>query len=570
MGATADGIRMTERELALYLPGGEVAPPENPYGRLIANAGAFRALARYGGYSRLHVMSRTRADPGALAAELRVGAGGPEISTGGLLGTAAPARAGTLLYGQPYLEAPAWVRRRSRRDTDYSIVGTIFAFASSEHRPMIIGSAMAPLHEWDALICSSPSLRDTVARVFDQWEDYLAERLALPGSKVRLPRPQLPVIAFGTDTEAVAAQAADAAAGAALRSQLGIGADDAMVFYLGRLSYSDKAFPQPMFRAVQAAHERSGVRTHFVLAGWFAAGDSDRARYEEAARAYAPDVPVSFLDGNDQALIGACWAAADVFFQLSDTILETFGQALVESMAAGVPLVVSDWDGFRWIVREGEDGFLVPTLGGPAGPLGETLALLRSTTTIGYGQYTGGVAAHTAASVERAAEALALLLGSPELRARMGAACRTRAREVFDWSVVAGQYLELFDELAELRSAAPAGAVDGRRMDPLQGDPFWDFRALPTEVLGDATVLRLATGAGGVAPDLPATALDAIFPGLRGTDHEAAAVLAALSVGPLTLGEVLADVPPQRRAFVRGSVMWLAKAGLVDWLPEGE
>ena len=77
-------------------------------------------------------------------------------------------------------------------------------------------------------------------------------------------------------------------------------------------------------------------------------------------------------------------------------------------------------------------------------------------------------------------------------------------------------------------------------------------------------MLRLVSA----AAVLPSTELDATFPGLRGTHEEAAAVLSTLgAMGPTALGDLLAVFPARRRAFVRGSVMWLAKAGLVDWLP---
>ena len=134
---------------------------------------------------------------------------------------------------------------------------------------------------------------------------------------------------------------------------LGIADDEVMVYFLGRLSFFDKAFPQAMSRAVEAAQQRTGVKTHLVFTGWFPEGDSDRLLFEEAARRYAPSVPITFLDGNDASTVADCWAA-------------------------GLPLVVSDWDGYRSIVREGIDGFLIPTLGSPGGPLGETLALAHS------------------------------------------------------------------------------------------------------------------------------------------------------------------------------------------------
>ena len=46
---------------------------------------------------------------------------------------------------------------------------------------------------------------------------------------------------------------------------------------------------------------------------------------------------------------------------LVDNPQETFGLAVAEAMAAGVPLVVSDWNGYRDLVRDGIDGFRVPT-----------------------------------------------------------------------------------------------------------------------------------------------------------------------------------------------------------------
>jgi len=600
-------------ELAIYLPHGQVTPPVNPYGRLIANAGVYRALARYGGYRNLHFHSHGALPLAALARELladgdadiAAGAGGatagPTLSTGSPLATGPPARAGVLLSGQPYLSELAWIRRHASRDDAYSIVGSIFAFASATHREQMMGSALAPLHEWDALICSSPTLEEVVRRTFDTWEDYLRERLGA----TRLPRPRLPVIPFGVDAETLEAQATDLDARQALRSAHGIAAGDVVVYFLGRLSFYDKAFPQAMFKAVEAAQLSSGVKTHFVMAGWFPAGEQDRARFGEAAQRYAPHIDVLFLDGNDAAVVAQCWAAADVFLLLSDTILETFGQAPLEAMAAGLPLVVSDWDGYRFIVRDGVDGFLVPTLGAAGGRLGETLAHLQSLGMVDYPHYAGAVAQHTAVHSGRAADALSRLIASPELRAAMGAAGKRRAREVFSWPVIADQYNQLFAELTERRLlagdagarasalterrllagdagarasalterrllAGDAGArASAHRMNPLRGDPFADFRGHPGAVLHDGLRLRLTTAAEPDArgPD-PAVELDQMFPGLRGSPVEARRIVSLLrEAGSLSVQDVVRAFPPNRRAFVRMSLVWLAKAGVVDWLP---
>ena len=561
-------------ELAIYLPHGQVAPPVNPYGRLIANAGVYRALVRYGGYQNIHVQSHRALPLDGLARELladiapgAAGAAGPALSTGSPLATGVPARAGVLLSGQPYLSELAWIRRHASRDDAYSIVGSIFAFASATHREQMMGSALAPLHEWDALICSSPTLEEVVRRTFDTWEDYLRERLGA----TRLPRPQLPVIPFGVDVEILGAQAADASARKSLRSAYGIADSDVVVFFLGRLSFYDKAFPQAMFKAVEAAQRGTGAKTHFVMAGWFPAGERDRARFGEAARRYAPSVATQFLDGNDAAAVAQCWAAADIFLLLSDTILETFGQAPLEAMAASLPLVVSDWDGYRFIVRDGVDGILVPTLGAAGGRLGETLAHLQSLGMVDYPHYAGAVAQHTAVNVGRAADALSRLIASPELRASMGAAGKRRAREVFSWPVIVDQYNRLFSELTERRLlAGDAGtSASGHRMNPLRGDPFVDFRGHPSAVMHDRLRLRLTAAADqeALGPD-PAVELDQMFPGLRGSPAEAREVVSLLrEAGSLPVRDVLLAFPAGRRAFVRMSLVWLAKAGVVDWLP---
>jgi hypothetical protein len=153
----------------------------------------------------------------------------------------------------------------------------------------------------------------------------------------------------------------------------------------------------------------------------------------------------------------------------------------------------------------------------------------------------------------------------------MGAAGRRRAREVVSWPVIVGQYNQLFSELEEQRLlAGEAGtSASAHRMNPLRGDPFTDFRGHPGAVLHDALQLRLAPAAepDALGPD-PAMELDQMFPGLRGSAMEAREVVSLLqAAGSLPVRDVLRAFPPGRRPFVRMSLVWLAKSGVVDWLP---
>jgi D-inositol-3-phosphate glycosyltransferase len=541
----------------------------NPFGKDVANLELYRALARHGGYDALHILASAGADPQALATALGLKAGqAPRVTAGILLDQGAAAAAGTLLRGQPDLSPLAWLRRRAVGDRAYSLVGLIHTIAPPVMREEIAAAVLAPVQDWDAMICTSPAVRDALTAMFDRWTDYLGERFGGGAAAARAAtRPRLPVIPLGVEADALEAQADRPEARAALRARLGLGEDDVLVIWVGRLSFFEKAFPQPMFRAVEEARAATGARVVFAMAGWFPNGDTDRQRYEEAARAYAPDTPLHLLDGNDRALLGALWAAGDIFLSLVDNIQETFGITPVEAMAAGLPVVASDWDGYRFTVRDGIEGFLIPTLGGPAGPAGETMSARHTALMESYQAYVGGVAQHTAVHVGRAAQALAALIASPDLRRRMGAAGRARVRAMLDWPVVVGQITALTGELAEVRAAA-AEPARTHRMHPVRGDPFAEFANFPSQVLTLDTVLRIRDGAS--AADLVragGVGLDSAFGGWRGREEEAAAVLARLEGGArLTVRELMVAFPPERRRPVQMSLAWLAKLGVLDWL----
>ena len=138
---------------------------------------------------------------------------------------------------------------------------------------------------------------------------------------------------MGVDQAALLDQRTDQRSRDFLRRHLKLAEQDVLVLWLGRLSFFEKAYPQSMFIALEKAAERCGRRLHFVMAGWFPGGESDHSRYKEAARCYAPDVQVHFLDGKNSEVVRCCWAAADLFLSLVDNPQETFGLAPVEAMA---------------------------------------------------------------------------------------------------------------------------------------------------------------------------------------------------------------------------------------------
>jgi glycosyltransferase involved in cell wall biosynthesis len=124
-----------------------------------------------------------------------------------------------------------------------------------------------------------------------------------------------------------------------------------------------------------------------------------------------------------------------VFCSLSDNIQETFGIVPIEAMASGLPVVVSDWDGYKDTVRDGIDGFRIATCMPQAG-LATDLALRHALDVDTYDMYCGHTCSLVSVDIEQAAQAFVDLFESAALRQTMGEAGRKRAQQVYDWKVI--------------------------------------------------------------------------------------------------------------------------------------
>lgn len=545
-----------------YQPEGFDTHREKLMGRHAASEGFLQGLVRHAQVDTLYAYTDTREN--ALHFERLCAGFGNRRPVVWLHSTDAgtPRLAGALHVPDPNLVLAAW-RRRAVGQRLYSITGVTHTTASAGAMDMLAGLVTAPVQPWDALVCTSAVVRDTVEQVLGAQQEYLASRLGAS----QFVRPHLPVIPLGVDC---AAFAPDEAARHAGRLALGIGPQDVAVLFLGRLSFHGKAHPLPMYLGLQrAAQALPGARLHLVQAGWFANDHIEKAMRDGAA-ALCPDVVCHFIDGRKAELRRLAWQAADLFTSLSDNIQETFGLTPVEAMACGLPGVVSDWNGYRDTLRHGVDGLRVPTLMPRAG-LGIDLADRHAAGIDSYDLYCARASQFVAVDVEAAAQAYLRLVSDAALRRQMGAAARQRALTDFDWSVIIPRYQALWQQLAEQRQAAPESAAlaAGAPPQPARIDPYRAFASYPSQVLGPAHRVTLAPGAD--VPQLQALLRMPLFGYMQGLAPDAercAALFAELQRrGPLRVDALLATLPAALQPAGERALAWLAKLGQVHITP---
>jgi glycosyltransferase involved in cell wall biosynthesis len=473
----------------LYQPEGFDTRGQRLMGRQAAGEGFLKALARHGQAESLYCYTQNKAAFEDFTNRVR-----PWLSNSRQvrwLPATHPlsiTEAGTLYRPDPIISELAWQRRFTNPQA-YSLCGVTHTLASKGAMEGIGNLLIAPVQPWDAVICTSNAVKIMVERLLGTWADYLAQRL---NAKPVIPI-KLPVIPLGVDCEAFPQGQAAVDTRRQLRQKLGIGADDLVVLFVGRLIFHAKAHPVPMYLAAEQAAQATKAKVHVIQAGWFEDQQQETA-FKEAASAFSPSVNHIFVDGRQPEIRQGIWSAADVFISLADNIQETFGLTPIEAMAAGLPVVVADWNGYQETVRHEVDGFRIPTLMPPPGS-GLDFAANYSDDSLNYSTYVGHISLMTAVDVDACAQALITLFTQPELRQRMGESGRQRARETYDWSVVIAAYENLWQELAEIRTQAqpPAPIPPGRPFYPLCDDPCRLLSHYPTQSLSQDMVLGLGT-----------------------------------------------------------------------------
>jgi len=335
----------------------------------------------------------------------------------------------------PELRTLATIRHKLKQH-DVPLCGFIHSINSARMVFNILQQYFAGLCECDLLLCSSRAGMKTIQIYIEEIDQLLPSSIRYQARRVLVP--------LGVRIPAV-----DQRDRVVLRQRLALAPEHAIALFFGRLSQMSKADLGPLLLALSVLSRR-GTVFHMVIAG-------DDTQMNEAPRLTALAADLNCLpnltvwvnpSADDKNLL---YSGADIFISPSDNIQETFGLTVAEALAYGLPAVVSDWDGYRDLVTDGENGFLVRSFFPP--DIGR-LHVADCTSSMVEEDL---LAQSTTIDFRGLCEKLEKLVRNPDLRHQMGRTGRAFAKDHLSWRAVVNRYEDLWQESSEMAKAACRG-----------------------------------------------------------------------------------------------------------------
>lgn len=309
---------------------------------------------------------------------------------------------------------------------------------------------------YDMYVVTSRAGEDNVRLMIERAAEHLSESLgvnAIPDPHSRVRTVRLPLGIHADSLQPVPREQA--------REGLCLPKDAPVLLYLGRLSEEFKADLDPLLLTAARLRERY-PNLILLLAGQDKEQEYTRSLGRIAA-GYGIAGNVKLIPNFPRFLKPMLYASADIFVSPVDNIQETFGLSILEAMCCGVPVIASDWSGYRDLVVHGSTGLLVPTHW-------DSRAADRASRVapyLGVIDTAHFLAQRTVVDPGSLEQSLETLLANPELRRAMGQRGRERVLRDYQWSVLAKRYEEIWREqvsllenAAETRPARYAVDVD--------------------------------------------------------------------------------------------------------------
>lgn len=461
--------------LTLYIaPQAFRLDPEQPIGREAAGAGFLEAYLRFGGNRRHHLIVSHISHGEWFQSEAVKYQTNPETIISGMdeWGTISSATGALVLPG-PGIDEWAW-KRMPIGDGKFSLIGLVHTLCSKQVQWGLGQFNTAPIRSWDALICTSKAARAVVEGFLERQESWLYKKLGATSFE----RPQLPVIPLGVHCEAWTPKNDKQTAQAKARKLLGIDTNALVVLVSGRLDILTKFHPGPLLRVLADLQQNELPELELLIYGE-APNPGMAELWHKGLTTVAPSLVVHWVAGKQTELASTVRWAADLFISLADNPQETFGMTPLEAMAAEVPCLVSDWDGYRDTVTD-DVGIRISTQLFDGLGREEAQGLLKDT--LQYDMAIGRISQGIAVNTKELRNACLKLLSNKQLRIKLGKNGRKRVEQYYSWEIIISQWRKLLQEL-ELRRLAAVKSGDTNSPQeppwlPTASEAFGEFASI--------------------------------------------------------------------------------------------
>jgi len=336
---------------------------------------------------------------------------------------------GDFTYFMPYL-----VQIRNKyAASPFPITGVTHSLDAVHMNLRYLELLLSGLAPFDAVICTSQSAKHSVKKGFH----HAYEKLCMNSFIKDSPQVRLEQIPLGIDDDLFEDHNKTAA-----RSFLHIPHDAVVALSVGRLSLRQKADWSPVLEMLSRLYSNKCIpKLVILIAG--GAEPSDVHLLEAVIARLGLTRQVMLFPNFPAEIKMKLYQSADFYFSLIDNFQETFGLNIVEAMASGLPVIGSDFSGYRDLITHGKTGFLIPTVCSQNLPefFQENLGILDPSLTKLY------LSQMVALDLDQLQESFISLYLNEDLRIKMGDSARTFSTK-FHWKKIIQSYEALWKSLA--------------------------------------------------------------------------------------------------------------------------
>ncbi len=435
--------------------------------------------------------------------------------------------------------------RNAYAKNKFPITGLIHSLNGIETNYHAFKICTAPLLPYDTIICSSNAGKKVLDKVFQNLQKTIANVGFTPAFKGNTE-----IIPLGIDARLLKIPDKSSA-----RQRLSLPTEAIIFLTIGRLSPQTKADLYPLLKTFQRVMQHSSDKpVRLIIAG--GANNREIKLVREIIAECGEEHSVHLITNFSDALKPYLYGAADVYISLSDNLQETFGISVIEAMAAGLPAVVSDINGYSELVTHGSTGYKIPTLWTDAFQLAELSDIMNfSTLQLMLSQC-------MVVDTEALYNHLLELVTDTTKRRVMGEEAKKKTVRKYLWTDIIASYESLWSKLHE-QSVSYTGEVSISK-NPFANDYLYTFSHYPTGIIGSDTECSITPEGrravqSGILP-VPYTDISSLLD--NDTITEILSVLLQKSVSVADILEHFSLKSIQRDNILY-MLLWLAKYSLI-------